>query len=212
MKPSWGITVSGQRGNLIRMVMLALLIVGLSLVTLDGGEPERASTDLPDEPPDPVEVKPPQQGLWADDEPPPRSTPRQGAREQIPRPNAEPGLEPSSSEAPPQEPGDARVSPRVEPEAIKTAIDEVLPEIEECLHGWWMLQPELSGKVVVEFELGPEGLSDVFVLDHDGVPGGVLSCFGTALYEADFPAGPEEGMVVQYPFVFGGSESPEDSG
>ncbi len=199
----------------MRLVMLSAVVLGLTLVTRNKESPERQPTDLPDEPPNPVEVKPPDQSLWNESEAPTRSSPLRGAREQVPRPkvtNIDPRPRPASTEDPPVEADEARVNPRVEPEAIQAAVEEVAPEIEECLHGWWMLQPELSGKVVMEFELGPEGLRDVFVLDHDGVPGGVLSCFGTALYEAEFPAGPEDGTVVHYPFVFEGTESPGDSG
>jgi len=167
----------------MRLVMLSAVVLGLTFVTRSKESPERQPTDLPDEPPDPVEVKPPDQSLWDEDEAPTPSSPLRGAREQVPRPkvtNVDPGPRPASTEDPLLEADEARVNPRVEPEAIKAAVEGVAPEIEECLHEWWMLQPELSGKVVMEFELGPQGLDDVFVLDHDGVPGGVLSCFGSA--------------------------------
>ena len=207
-----GLTTPGQqRAGVRRLVMLAAVILGLSIATRERDEGDRPDpASLPDEPPDMIDVRPPTPGVWAEEEEPPRSTPRPGARQSVPRVTHVSGTPTGPDE--PAEVGtlgvDAR--PAATPETIQAAVHEVLPDIEDCLHQWWMLQPELSGRVVMEFQLLPEGLQDAIVLDHDGVPAAVMSCFGSALYEGDFPAGPPEGLTVTYPFVFDGpDEIPE---
>lgn len=91
---------------------------------------------------------------------------------------------------------------QVQAEDIRAAIQEVVPGIQECMDAWWAVDPQLEGRVVMDFTLTPEGLGEVAVLEHDQVPFGVQTCFASAIYEADWPR-PEVGeLQVTYPFVF----------
>jgi hypothetical protein len=77
----------------------------------------------------------------------------------------------------------------------------VLPEVRECIEAWMEQDPTLSGRVVLEATVGPEGLGEVWVVEHSDVPLGPLSCFGAALYEASWPAFAEP-TTVTFPFTF----------
>jgi len=90
------------------------------------------------------------------------------------------------------------------PTALRTVVEEQVKDaIAACLESWAAVQPGLGGQVLLEFELGPEGLQTVSILDHSEVPMGPLSCFASAIWEAQWPA-PEGGgtLTVTYPFVF----------
>ena len=86
--------------------------------------------------------------------------------------------------------------------------EEVIDSIEDCLHAWWMLDPALEGRVVLEFQLDSTGLAEAGIRDHSDVPLGPLTCFATALYAADWP-GSEGETTVHYPVEFdNGEEEP----
>lgn len=216
----WGLTTpKQQRTGVRRLVMLAAIILGLTLATRPPKDEERADTaGLPDTPPDEVRVAPPNTTLWDEGEGPDRSTLREGAREAVPRvmeprdvpevQSVEAEVEATVEAAEAREPG---TRPQATPETIQAAVAAVVPDIEDCLHQWWMVQPDLEGRIVLELQLYPEGLRDAVVLDHDGVPPAVMGCFSGALYDADWPEGEVDGTVIIYPFVFTPG-SGEDSG
>jgi len=87
----------------------------------------------------------------------------------------------------------------------EAAANEVVPRIQDCLHMWWMLDPKLSGTVVVGLQLGPEGLGASWIQDHSEVPLGPLTCFGSVLAETGWPWAAEE-TEVHFPFVFDAEE------
>lgn len=89
-------------------------------------------------------------------------------------------------------------------DSIQGAVNEILPQVKECVEGWIALDPGLEGHVVVEVRLGPEGLISSAIADHDGVPFGVQTCFASALVEAPWPTPPDGEFVVRYPFTFFG--------
>jgi len=92
-------------------------------------------------------------------------------------------------------------------EAIQeTVAADVKPKVKDCLHIWWMLDPNLGGRVVVGFQLGPDGLGAAWVQDHSGVPLGPLTCFGSAIADASWPWAAEE-TEVRFPFVFDSGEA-----
>jgi hypothetical protein len=86
-----------------------------------------------------------------------------------------------------------------------TVSNEVRPKVMDCLHMWWMLDPKLSGRVVVGLQLGPEGLGASWIQDHNEVPLGPLTCFGSVLTETDWPWAAEE-TEVHFPFLFDAAE------
>ncbi|MCB9762198.1 MAG: AgmX/PglI C-terminal domain-containing protein [Alphaproteobacteria bacterium] len=91
---------------------------------------------------------------------------------------------------------------QVDPDAIRAAVNDVMPDIRDCMNQWWAAEPELEGRVVMEFHLTPAGLGDVFVLEHDGVPFAVQTCFSAPIYDADWPRPASGELAVKYPFVF----------
>ncbi len=99
-------------------------------------------------------------------------------------------------------------------EVLMESVREVLqrfvkPRAQDCLHSWWMLDPNLQGQVVVGIVLGPQGLGGSWIYDHANVPLGPVTCFGSAISQASWPAAAEE-VEVRFPFVFLGEEP--DSG
>ena len=86
-----------------------------------------------------------------------------------------------------------------------TVSNEVHPRVKDCLHMWWMLDPKLSGRVVVGLQLGPEGLGASWIQDHSEVPLGPLTCFGSVLTETQWPWASEE-TEVHFPFLFDAAE------
>lgn len=91
-------------------------------------------------------------------------------------------------------------------ESVRAVLQEsVKPKAQDCLHSWWMLDPNLKGRVVVGIVLGPEGLGGAWLHDHANVPLGPVTCFGSAISQASWPAAAEE-VEVRFPFVFSGEE------
>ena len=130
----------------------------------------------------------------------------------------------SSGSAPPSnsEQSDGPVDRRENPpqnggptaQAIRSKMDEVTDEMAECLGEWMALDPSLEGKVSMGFRIGPDGLQDAWVVDHTDVPFGPLSCFGSAIYSADWTGVSAEPVEVTFPFVFtqGGDEGATNPG
>ena len=113
-------------------------------------------------------------------------------------------------------PGDGAADDLVPEEEIVEMVrrvmeEEVVDSIEDCLHAWWMLDPALEGRVVLEFQLDATGLAEAGIRDHSEVPMGPLTCFATALYAADWP-GSEGETTVHYPVEFHSGEEEWDEG
>lgn len=89
-------------------------------------------------------------------------------------------------------------------DTIQGAVNEILPQVQQCVQSWIAADPGLEGHVVVEVRLGPTGLMSSAIADHDGVPFGVQTCFASAMVEAPWPAPPDGEFVVRYPFTFFG--------
>ncbi len=86
-------------------------------------------------------------------------------------------------------------------DALSGSLQAVVPEVRDCLTQWWMLDPELAGALELEFVLDATGLQAVQILDHSEVPVGPMSCFATALYDAEWPRVEGE-VTVRQPFRF----------
>ncbi|MCB9791266.1 MAG: AgmX/PglI C-terminal domain-containing protein [Alphaproteobacteria bacterium] len=186
----------------------ALLLLNLLVAPEPGSE--RAPRALPPGGPGPSEAAPP-----ASEVPTPEpEAPGAGAAPEageasvraipLPRPEAAPSPSGGPELAAPAQRG------VVQAEDIRDAMMAVTPEIQACMEDWWALEPELEGRLVMDFTLTPEGLGEVLVLEHDDVPFGVRTCFASAIYEADWPRPPEGELEVTYPFVFTPDDAPPE--
>ncbi len=210
--------VTYQRKAALRLLAVSAVIFAASFWARPDPEPDPASDQEPE--PDPAR----EEGEAPEAAPPPPRAPKTyqpGASTPVPRPGVGrrerpvvtrtgDGVEEAPEEEPEEEeetsgPIDRREDPPPDSEALMQAIKdtmaEVTPAVSDCLTEWWMLDPALEGRVMMNFQLGPEGLGEVRVQDHTDVPMGPLSCFGAAIYEAEWPA-TEDPVEVTYPFVF----------
>ena len=73
-------------------------------------------------------------------------------------------------------------SPSGEALPVQQFLADARPELETCLHRWWMLQPGLSGRVDVVLEVGPEGLSQAWVEDVATLEEPVATCLSEVLW------------------------------
>jgi hypothetical protein len=91
-------------------------------------------------------------------------------------------------------------------EAVRGVLqDSVKPKAKDCLHTWWMLDPNMHGQVTVGIVLGPDGLGGAWIHDHADAPLGPVTCFGSAVSQASWPAAAEQ-VEVRFPFVFNSGE------
>lgn len=188
--------------NQRRAVMRLVLVAGVILVmTLSGkkAQERRDAAQAEAAPPPPVRAAqtPAPAG--------PSRTWSPGSRTSVPRPVlTRTGPTPATAPAPgTQAPGDGAELDDDAPlrEALSASLEAVVPQVRDCLHQWWMIDPNLAGTVELEFVLDRQGLGEVEVLDHTDVPVGPLSCFATALFDAEWPQVASEITVVQ-PFRF----------
>lgn len=99
------------------------------------------------------------------------------------------------------EPGEPEPVPDFEQDLKELLQTEVSDSVKECIEAWMELDPSLQGRVRLSFTLGPEGLEQADILDHEGFGGGALTCFGTALYEVEWPSPPDGTLTVTWPIV-----------
>jgi len=189
------IDVRGQRRAVFRLVIVAGVILVMSMAGKKSRERAEAA-QLVAPAPAHLETSPVQSRVTPEAREPHTFAP--GARTPVPRP-----LPTRTSVAPPLAPAptDTGAEDLQLREALHATLEEVVPDVRDCLQMWWMLDPALSGAVEVEFALTEQGLGEVEILDHSDVPVGPLSCFATALYGVDWPRTQKEVTVVQ-PFRF----------
>lgn len=92
---------------------------------------------------------------------------------------------------------------------IQERMDPVKDDIAECLGAWMEQDPDLEGKVLLDFQIGPGGLQDAWVEDHENVPLGPLTCFSSAVYAADWTGVTDEPLEITWPVVFTQGEDPD---
>lgn len=92
---------------------------------------------------------------------------------------------------------------------IQERMDPVKDDIAECLGAWMEQDPDLEGKVLLDFQIGPDGLQDAWVEDHENVPLGPLTCFSSAVYAADWTGVTDEPLEITWPVVFTQGEDPD---
>ena len=82
---------------------------------------------------------------------------------------------------------------------VAEVVAGVTPAVQDCLVQWWMMDSALEGDVRLELTVGPAGLAAARVVDHDGVPEGVVGCLGGALGAGVWPGSAEVVVTVGIP-------------
>ena len=185
-----------ERQRLAALVLVAavLLIGAWPLLPRDRDtEPTSAPLRNPGPPPKEVAADPPVRATDA-------------ARQVIPRPQRTKRTAPSGAPAPDApkvdtgiEKGGVDRSLQLDAETLAAVADRMRPSIAACVDAWTTQVPEIAGRVVLGFDLGPDGVQSAWVEQHENVPTAVLGCFSTAVYEQDWPAAPD-GVLVTLPF------------
>jgi len=185
-----------ERQRLAALVLVAaVLLIGAWPLLPRDRDPERASAPLSARAPSPKQVA-------AD--PPERAM--DPARQVIPRPQRTKRTAPSGSTAPDApkvdtgiEKGGVDRSLQLDAETLAAVADRMRPSIAACVEAWTTQVPEIAGRVVLGFDLGPDGVQSAWVEQQENVPTAVLGCFSAAVYEQDWPAAPD-GVQVTLPF------------
>jgi hypothetical protein len=94
---------------------------------------------------------------------------------------------------------------------LKSVADRMRPSISACVEAWTAEVPQIEGRVVLGWDLGPDGVQTAWIEEHEDVPVGVLGCFSAAVYEQDWPPAPD-GVRVTFPFVVEAGLVPEEPG
>ena len=186
-----------ERRRLAALVLIAavLLVAAWPLLPHDRGA-ERTSEPHHAPVPSPKEVA-------AD---PPARAP-DAPRQVIPRPPrtkraAAPSENPSPDAAKVDtgtEKGGVDRSLKLDAETLAAVADRMRPSIAACVDAWTTQVPEIAGRVVLGFDLGPNGVQTAWVEQNENVPTAVLGCFSSAVYEQDWPSAPD-GVMVTLPF------------
>ena len=88
---------------------------------------------------------------------------------------------------------------KLDAETLAAVADRMRPSIAACVDAWTTQVPEIAGRVVLGFDLGPAGVQSAWVVQQENIPSAVLGCFSAAVYEQDWPAAPD-GVEVTLPF------------
>jgi hypothetical protein len=129
---------------------------------------------------------------------------REGER-RAPQPQAEPTVDTAV------EKGGVDPSLPLTADTLKAVADRMRPSIAACLDAWTAQVPQITGRVLLGFNLGPDGVQSAWVEEHEDVPTPVLGCFSAAVYEQDWPAAPD-GVMVTFPFVVEAGVVPDEPG
>jgi hypothetical protein len=75
--------------------------------------------------------------------------------------------------------------------AVKTAelgakLDTIAADIEACVAAWQELDPSIDGTAMLAFQIGSEGLTEVWLAEHAELPAAAATCFSSAVYAVDW--------------------------
>ena len=85
--------------------------------------------------------------------------------------------------------------------AISGQMREVSHDIGACIGDWAAVSPDIDGTVNVGFRIDADGLQEAWIVDYEDVPAGPLSCFASAVYDADWEGISPDPIEVTFPFV-----------
>ena len=188
-------TVERRRLAALVLVAAVLLIAAWPLLPRHRDTEPATSEPIRTPAPSPKEVA-------AD--PPARAT--DAPRQRIPRPHRTKRIAAPENPSPDAakvdtgiEKGGVDPSLKLDAETLAAIADRMRPSIAACVDAWTTQVPEIAGRVVLGFDLGPDGVQSAWVEQHENVPSAVLGCFSAAVYEQDWPAAPD-GVQVTLPF------------
>ncbi len=101
----------------------------------------------------------------------------------------------------------AEVEGRLDRDVIRRIARAHINEVRHCYNQGLSADPELSGRVAVQFKIGSEGkvlessVSSSTLAEEDGTEGEVATCISTVVQRWKFPKFDGEAVVVTYPFV-----------
>jgi hypothetical protein len=101
------------------------------------------------------------------------------------------------------------VGPALTREEIRMVVRAKLPQIRACFEAGLAHEPELGGRVLLRFMIGPDGKArDVVVIEDQLADPAVAACIVAALPSWQFPR-PRDGssIVISYPFAFSSEQS-----
>lgn len=136
--------------------------------------------------------------------PRPPPAPIETAAADPPPPDPAPADPTTEPDAAPPGPVDRREGAPPDGEALRELLaqqmDDVARAVQPCADAWAAEEPELDGRIVLRFGLDADGLQDVWIEEHDEVPGGVLDCFADAVYLGDWSGIAADPLEVSWPF------------
>jgi hypothetical protein len=213
---------SRPRARLVALArLLVLLVVGVFVAALvarrDPGHAARpalapastASTasTAADEPagiepaPPPAPAAAPARGT------PHRATHATGQRTLVPHPVTPPASAGAAPLVPRLQRGgelkDRRGGPHDEEQRqqVMAAMGAVEDDVEECLHAWSEVEPDLHGEVSLAFQIDDSGLGKVWIQDWADVPEGPMTCFASAVYGVDWSHISDKPIEISNHFV-----------
>ncbi len=92
---------------------------------------------------------------------------------------------------------------------IRLVVRAKLPQVRACFDAGLARAPEIGGRVVLRFTIGPDGRADAITVEQDEVGEAVVAeCLCEQLRSWQFPQ-PRGGVpiTIAYPFVFSSAES-----
>jgi hypothetical protein len=94
-------------------------------------------------------------------------------------------------------------------EEIRLVVRAKLPQVRACFDAGLMAAPDIGGRVVLRFTIGPDGRAGSITVDEDELDEAVVTdCLRAQLSSWQFPR-PRDGVpiTVAYPFVFSSADS-----
>jgi hypothetical protein len=136
-------------------------------------------------------------------------------RVRIPRPPSLPALpDPSVATAPAttdvKGPTDRRGpgAPPVKMAELGEKLDTIADDIEECVAAWKELDPRIDATAMLAFQIGPAGLTDVWLAEHADLPTPTATCFSSAVYAIDWAGLTEEPIEITQRYTDGAEGAP----
>jgi hypothetical protein len=77
-------------------------------------------------------------------------------------------------------------APAVKKAELFARLDTISDDIEECLASWKELDPRIDATAMLAFQIGPAGLTDVWLAEHAELPAAAATCFSSAVYAIDW--------------------------